>query len=262
MSSSGNANTIGTRQVLSYGGNFRFNNFDLSIAPLGSNRTEAGVYVQDEIFLTDKFRLNIGARVDKFDEHRRRGVLAAPGGDFQAGRRSRRSACRSTSAFRSPSLINNYSTGRIINQIDLAQINPAFAAAGAATSLRRARGRQPGPPQERSIRPSRSATPASIKQPCDGFCGGLLHEEQDEIFFTQTGRYRATNPPPGWLQALRRCRRPGAGGARSAAAAVPLADARRAPPAGFRRSSAICNLGEVTEQGHRARHRRGRRRKR
>ena len=38
----GNANTIGTRQVISYGGNLRFNNFDLSIAPRGDNRTEVG----------------------------------------------------------------------------------------------------------------------------------------------------------------------------------------------------------------------------
>ena len=32
---------IGTKNVLSYGGNFRYNNFDLSIAPRGDNRTEA-----------------------------------------------------------------------------------------------------------------------------------------------------------------------------------------------------------------------------
>ena len=49
----GNVNTIGTRQVLSYGGNLRFNNFDLSIAPLGDNRQEFGAYVQDEIFVND-----------------------------------------------------------------------------------------------------------------------------------------------------------------------------------------------------------------
>ena len=63
----GNVNTIGTRNVLSYGGNVRFNNFDLSIAPRGDNRTELGGYVQDEIFLNDYLRLNLGARIDKFD---------------------------------------------------------------------------------------------------------------------------------------------------------------------------------------------------
>ena len=58
----GNVNTIGTRQVISYGGNVRFNTFDLSIAPRGDNRTELGAYVQDEIFLNDNVRLNLGAR--------------------------------------------------------------------------------------------------------------------------------------------------------------------------------------------------------
>ena len=60
-------NTIGTRQVISYGGNVRYNTFDLSIAPRGDNRTELGAYVQDELFLHDRVRLNVGARLNKFD---------------------------------------------------------------------------------------------------------------------------------------------------------------------------------------------------
>ena len=52
--------------MITYGGNLRRNNFDLSLAPLGNSRTEVGGYVQDEIFITDQFRWNIGVRVDKF----------------------------------------------------------------------------------------------------------------------------------------------------------------------------------------------------
>ena len=63
----GNINAIGTRNVLSYGGNVRYNSFDLSIAPRGDSRTELGGYIQDEIFLNDHVRLNLGARLDKFD---------------------------------------------------------------------------------------------------------------------------------------------------------------------------------------------------
>src|SRR5690606_6493815 len=62
----GHMTTIGTRQVLTYGGNLRRNNFDLSIAPLGNSRTEVGGYIQDEIFINDSWRWNIGARIDKF----------------------------------------------------------------------------------------------------------------------------------------------------------------------------------------------------
>ena len=38
---------------MTYGGNLRFNSFDLSIAPDAENRTEGGAYIQDEIFLAD-----------------------------------------------------------------------------------------------------------------------------------------------------------------------------------------------------------------
>ena len=57
---------IGTTHVLSYGGNFRHNTFDISLAPTGDNRNEGGGYVQDEIFLSDHFRWVVGGRVDKF----------------------------------------------------------------------------------------------------------------------------------------------------------------------------------------------------
>jgi outer membrane receptor protein involved in Fe transport len=63
----GNINTIGTKNVVSYGGNVRLNTFDLSIASRGDSRTELGGYIQDEIFLNDYVRASIGARIDKFD---------------------------------------------------------------------------------------------------------------------------------------------------------------------------------------------------
>lgn len=62
-----NVQTLAKRHVVSYGGNLRFNSNDLSIAPDADNRTEFGVYGQDEIFLSDHFRLVGGARVDRFD---------------------------------------------------------------------------------------------------------------------------------------------------------------------------------------------------
>ena len=55
------------KHVVSYGGNLRFNTFDLSLAPDAENRTEGGVYAQDEIFLSNHFRRVVGARVDRFD---------------------------------------------------------------------------------------------------------------------------------------------------------------------------------------------------
>ena len=55
---------LGGKHILTYGGNVRQNNFDISLAQ-GDDRTEFGAYVQWEYFV-DKFRLAAGGRVDKF----------------------------------------------------------------------------------------------------------------------------------------------------------------------------------------------------
>ncbi len=88
--------------------------------------------MQDEIFVSDFVRLNIGARVDKFDVidepvfSPRVALILKPTAD-QAIRLSY------NKAFRSPSLINNYLDVTIINQLafaQLASINPLFSQLG------------------------------------------------------------------------------------------------------------------------------------
>ena len=60
----GNTNVLGGQHIVTYGGNVRQNNFDISLAH-GDNRTELGAYGQWEYFV-DKFRIAVGGRVDKF----------------------------------------------------------------------------------------------------------------------------------------------------------------------------------------------------
>jgi len=128
----GNVSLLGPRQVVSYGGNFRYNNFDLSIAPRGDNRIEGGAYIQDEIFVSDLVRLNLGARVDKFDVvdgavfSPRAALILKPLPDHAV-------RLSYNKAFRSPSLINNYLDVTIVNQLQLLQLAaiPAARAAGA-----------------------------------------------------------------------------------------------------------------------------------
>ena len=55
----------GGKHILSYGGNARRNNFDITLAPNAEDRNEFGAYFQEEFFF-DQFRLAVGARVDKF----------------------------------------------------------------------------------------------------------------------------------------------------------------------------------------------------
>ena len=198
----GNVNTIGSRQVISYGGNFRYNNFDLSIAPRGDNRSEAGAYVQDEIFMTDYVRLNLGARIDKFDViddpvfSPRVAVVLKPLPDHAV-------RLSYNKAFRSPSLINNYLDVTIINQLNFAQlaaISPVFAQLGTFNFPVTATGNEGL--KEESTEAYEIGYTGLINDRATVTAAFYFTKNTDEMFFTQVGRYRATNPPPGWLQRL------------------------------------------------------------
>lgn len=195
----GNINTIGTRNVLSYGGNVRFNTFDLSIAPNGDNRTELGFYIQDEVFLNNYVRLSLGARVDKFDNIEdpvfspRAALILKPSADHAV-------RVSFNKAFRSPSLINNFLQTTIINQLDLAQINAAFAGLpGRAFAFPvTATGNQDL--TEESTESFELSYTGVINNRATLSAAIYWTTNKDEIFFTQVGRYRAATPPPGWVQ--------------------------------------------------------------
>jgi outer membrane receptor protein involved in Fe transport len=190
----GNINAIGTRNVLSYGGSARFNNFDLSIAPLGSDRQELGAYVQDEIFVNQYVRVNLGARLDKSSniDHAvfspRVALVLKPLADHAI-------RVSFNKAYRSPSLINNFLDTTLLNQINLGLINPALAGT-IYTFPFDAVGNQDL--TEESTKSYEIAYTGVIKNRATVSAAVYFTKNKNEIFFTQTGRYRATAPPPGW----------------------------------------------------------------
>jgi iron complex outermembrane receptor protein len=190
----GNVNAIGTRNVLSYGGNVRFNSFDLSIAPRGDDRQEFGAYVQDEIFLNNYVRVNLGARIDKFGSiddpvfSPRAALILKPA----AGHALRVSYNK---AFRAPSLINNYLETTILNQVNLGLINPALAGVTYTFPVN-AFGNEAL--TEESTESYEVAYTGIVANRATVSAAVYFTRNQDEIFFTQTGRYRAAAPPPGW----------------------------------------------------------------
>jgi iron complex outermembrane receptor protein len=194
----GNVNTLGTRQVLTYGGNFRYNAFDLSIAPRGDRRLEGGAYIQDEIFINDQWRWNIGARLDKFGNiddpmfSPRTALIFKPEPDHAIRLSYNR-------AFRAPSLINNYLETAIVNQVDLGLIIPPFA--GRIYNFPVAAVGYEDLVQE-STNAIELAYTGVIRQRATVSAAVYWTKNVDEIFFTQTGRYRALNPPPGWTAAM------------------------------------------------------------
>jgi outer membrane receptor protein involved in Fe transport len=105
-------------------------------------------------------------------------------------------------AFRSPSLINNYLQVGIINQIDLAQINPAFAALPNRQFNFAVQAVGNEGLREESIQAFEIGYTGNVRNRATLSAAVYFTRNEDEIFFTQTGRYRALNPPPGWLQAL------------------------------------------------------------
>ena len=209
----GNAWALGTRQVLSAGGNVRRNAFDLTIAPRLEDRTELGAYVQDDIQL-NRLRLTIGGRVDKFgnledpifsprvsatvkplDEHAIR---------FSFNR-----------AFRSPSVINNYLETSIVVPTDLRGLAPllppqlAPAVAAPFPLVVRAVGSElPIGSQAQSELREESLTAYEVAY-TGSFAGRTtasvafyVNDIDNSINFSQLPAsldpYTAANPPPGW----------------------------------------------------------------
>ena len=186
--------TVGTRHVFSFGGNYRHNAFDISIAPVGDDRNEGGGYVQDEIFLGNHFRWVVGGRLDKFSSID--DPVFSPRTTFMvkptAAHTFRVSFNR---AFRAPSFINNYLNTTILNQVPLGLINPQLQGVN-------------------FIFPVRAVGDPDMKQETMtayevGYAGVLynratvtaavyVNETENGINFARTGIYRSTNPPPGW----------------------------------------------------------------
>ena len=184
--------TIGTRHVLSYGGNYRHNSFDISIAPNGDNRNEGGAYVQDEIFIGDRFRWLVGGRLDKFSSiddavFSPRTTLMYKPSPNQTMRVS------FNRAFRAPSFINNNLDVVLLNQANLSAISPALSA---FVFPFRAVG-NPDLTQETMTAYEIGYT-GVLSRRATVTAAVYWNTTDDAIFFTQVGRYTAANPPLTW----------------------------------------------------------------
>jgi iron complex outermembrane receptor protein len=121
----GHSTVVGGKHILSYGGNARRNQFDITLAPNSEDRNEFGAYFQDEIFF-DKFRFVLGGRVDKF------GNIEDPVFSPRVVAMFKPTPQQSirlsfNKAFRSPSVINNFLDQKIAvlaNLTPLALIAP------------------------------------------------------------------------------------------------------------------------------------------
>ena len=209
----GDSMAVGTKQVFTFGGNVRRNNFDITIAPNAENRTELGAYLQDEVFF-DKVRLTIGARVDKFGNlsdavfSPRLAAIFKPV-DHHSVRVSY------NRAFRSPSVINNYLDISIVSPQDLsglapllpAPLRPAVAApfplvvkgVGSRIPIN---GRDQTELTEESMTAYEIAYSGTLNTRTTVGLAFYVNDLDSNINFTQLPNslnpYTAANPPPGW----------------------------------------------------------------
>jgi outer membrane receptor for ferrienterochelin and colicins len=118
----GHSSVIGGRHILSYGGNARRNNFDITLTPEAEDRNEFGAYFQDEFHL-DRFRFSVGGRVDKFGNIEdpvfspRVTAMFKPTPDHSFRVSFNR-------AFRSPSAVNNFLEQNIFAPIPSIDLTP------------------------------------------------------------------------------------------------------------------------------------------
>jgi outer membrane receptor protein involved in Fe transport len=209
----GDAIALGTRHVVSFGGNIRRNSFEMTIAPALENRTEVGVYAQDEIIL-DRVRFTIGARVDKF------GNLSDPVFSPRLAAVVRASANHSVRlafnrAFRSPSVINNYLETGIVVPTDLSPLAPLLppslrplVAAPFPLTVRGIGSKLPIGSTAQAELTHEALTAYEVAYTgtlADRTTVGLavyVNDLDDSINFAQLppalDSYTAANPPPGW----------------------------------------------------------------
>jgi outer membrane receptor for ferrienterochelin and colicins len=201
------------RQVFNYGGNYRRNNFDITLAPTAKDRNEIGAYVQDEISL-QPFRLSIGMRVDKF------GNLEDPAFSPRFSAiyhpwRNHSLRFGLNRAFRSPSSINNYIDVALVTPVDLSALAPLLppplapaVAAPFPLVVRTVGSTLPigtlarTPLKEESVTAYELAYTGTVNVRTTVGAAFYVNDMNDSITFVQVPSnldpYTPDNPPPGW----------------------------------------------------------------
>ncbi len=222
-----NVASVGRRNVISYGGNFRYNTFDLSLAPQADKRVEFGVYAQDEIFLSDKFRWVVGARVDRFDFLDN--FVFSPRTTFMVKpSENQQFRVSYNRAYRSPSVINNFLDVTVVEPVNLGAFSPALAGRIYPLPIRSLGNEEL---KEEKMDAYEVGYTGIIANRATLSAAFYVNKTKDSIFFTEltNRRYTATSPPPGWP--------------------LPAAVIALIPGASFPAQFTYLNFGKVTQKG-------------
>jgi iron complex outermembrane receptor protein len=201
---------IGSRHILTYGGNARRDTFNVTLAPNAKDRTEIGAYVQDEIYIDrvgdgSEFRFALGTRVDRF------GNISSPVLSPRLSATWKPAPNQSlrfsiNRAFRSPSVINNYLDAVVLRPIDLKALLPGLSGEYAAAVEEDFKLQQ-------RVLGNRSLRQESLTSYELGYTAAFrgrtvlginvyVNDTDDNINFARLADrfdpYTASDPPPGW----------------------------------------------------------------
>jgi len=182
-----NLHILHGRHVVSYGGNYRYNNFDLSLAPRGTSRSEGGAYAQDEIVLSERFRWIVGLRLDGVDVLGK--AVVSPRTTLLVKPR-RRDTIRLAynRAFRAPSFVNSYLETRFRNTVDLGPAGPFEFEVVAVGNDQLA---------EEALTAYEVAYVTTVGR-VTASAAAYVNRTTNAIQFTQTASYSSSAPAPGW----------------------------------------------------------------
>lgn len=189
-----NSHVLGQRHLLTYGGNLRSHEFDLTIAPLADSKDEAGLFVQDDIELTDRLRWVVGLRYDDIDPLSDT-VLTPRTSLIYAMSPQHSFRISYNEAFRTPSTVNNYLEVSILQS--LAPGIGVTADAYGNPDLR-----------EESLEAYEIGYVGSLDNGMDLTIALYRNETTDSIDFYVADYYGPTNLPtplPGWPPGLVGC---------------------------------------------------------
>jgi outer membrane receptor protein involved in Fe transport len=182
-----NLHVLGVRHLVSYGGNYRHNNFNLRIAPRSGNRDEGGGYLQDQIFLSDRFRWVVGGRVDRFDVLHK--AVFSPRTTFIVKPRVTQTIRLSYNrAFRAPSFINSFLDTTVLSDVDL----------GAAGRFRFPVIAVGNRDLKEEALTAYEAGYIAVLGRVTVSAATYLNHTRNMIQFTQDETYTSGHPPPGW----------------------------------------------------------------
>ena len=203
---------LGGRHLFSYGASARFVTLDFTLAPLGDGRSEQGLYVNDEIFINDRWRWIVGTRADRisiFDK-----IVLSPRTTLIFKPTPTQSLRVSYNrAFRAPSLSNTF-LDTTIGEPAVFDLRPVFRGFFGALSV----------PDSALPAPVHYTIPIGVVGNPNllqetltayevGWSGALndwigasaavyLNDKRDSIDFTDHTFWSGQNPPPGWNEAF------------------------------------------------------------